>query len=548
MATAETNLDKLKSNLNNIKDQIKTSRIELNKPDLSKKNKTEINNKLSKLNRQQTTAMAEIAKCELKLSNSQLKQSQKENTRLKAELEALKKMQPPSKKQKLKHNNIDNKVDDEIDSQAKTQSISSGSDDKLGKFRDIFDEITSWWGSRKGGIIENNLNNQNNQERIVPQNTEITEAMKTRIISNSRINELKEVQTYKGIKFSGMGADRYIKAAEFLTSIRNFERQGRMIFGFKEDYAIRSVRSNGFTDNAALIVAQAVPQAIETFDEFYHWFENTWDMSTARQELYIKFNQFKMPSNMTPDELGQHIKHYKQIFDSIGNKCSQLVLAQTTLKEVDVINGIYNTMCKEWQLAYDEICKLYFRPLDLHSFIAKLSKLTNYIIEYNATHTQQPIPLQSPTTSNINKLYQQPSYTPPFKGGFANKGRQKYPRTSDTFQPSYKSPKTNTNIQTPTKTYKEPYYLDAWCPICSMGGHTKRFHWVISKKYPKKQMEFAAQYQQKRAKQQINKIQQGVLKNDHTNAANKESITITKTITNEDATDEILQDTTGMKE
>lgn len=555
MATADPNLDKLRSDLALIQSQVKLSRATLGKPNLPKKQRTQVLQKLHNLKTQQSNANVKLARYELESSNTKLKHSRKENNQLKLELKALKQAQPPNKKQKRKHNHNNNNINDSNDdsksnigSQDQTQSISSIDDLSEEKMKSMFGTFMSWMQSQKQGESENNGNNSNNQQPT----QDITDTMKTKIMTTSKVEELKEVQVYKGIKFSGTGTDRYIKAAEFLTGIRNFEKQGRMIFGFKEDRAIRSIRLNGFTETAALIVAQAVPQAIETFEEFYHWFENTWDMSTARQELYNKFTHFTMPSNITPDELAQHIRHYKQIFESIGSKCSPLVLAQTTLKEIEIINVIYNTMCKEWQLAYDKICELYFRPLDLDIFLSKLAKLTTYIIEYNATHTKQPIPLRSPTKANINKIYQQPMFTPkyntPYKTGYTGQGRPNYQRTFNNTQNQNKPPKTTPNIPKPTKVYKEPYYIDAWCTICSMGGHTKRFHWIISKKYPKKQMEFATQYQQKRHKQQINKIQQGETNIDPKCVLNKESLFNVKTPIVGTESNDPLQNINGMNE
>ena len=514
MATAGTNLESLKSTYKSLQDQIASKRKLLGKPSTPKRARTKISGELRRLITKSTNIKGKIVILETKNSNS--------NNNLKSQIQT---PAPSPKKQKIsqgknnntnKNANIEENKNEGLDSQGDTPplSISEGSNGEINK--DLFEKFMSWYNNNNNtdrGQPENDRNNQNILENPAPQDTEMTKVMQDKIITSSRTEELKEVQVYKGVKFSGVGTDKYIKAAEFMTSIRNFEKQGKLIFGFREDRAIRSIRINGFTDNAALMVAQAVPQAIETFEDFYYWFETTWDMSMARQELYNHFMQFKMPSNITPDELSQHIQHYKQIFDSVGDKCSELVKLQTTLKEVDVINVIYNSMCKEWQQAYDKICEFHFRPLNLDSFMNKLAKMTTHIIEYNATHTQQPIPLKSPTKSNVNKLYQQSNYSPNqrYNQTYPGKSRQQDARTFTTPQKQYKqSQKPQTKpTKTNSKTYKDPYYIDAWCPICGMGGHAKGFHWVMIKKYPNKLLEFANLYLQKRNKHQVNNIKKG---------------------------------------
>ena len=556
MATAGTNSDNITKSLKEVREKVKKLKAKLAKP-LSKKEHTKLQSELRILQNRESRISGKTVKTKLTTANTDVQQIKNNNNNLTSQIQTP--GPPPKKRQKISDNNnnnnnanIEENRDDELGSQSITpaMSLSDGSNDE--EWKGMFAKFMSWYQNNNNkGQPKNDENNENIVANPAPQDTGMTKAMKNKIITSSRTEELKEVQVYKGVKFSGVGTDKYIKAAEFMTSVRNFERQGKLIFGFREDRAIRSIRTNGFSGNAELMVAQAVPQAIETFDDFYNWFENTWDMSTARQELFNHFMHFKMPSSITPDELSQHIKHYKQIFDSVGDKCTKLVQIQTTLKEIDVINVVYNSMCKEWQEVYDKICEIYMRPLNLELFMDKLSKMTTYIIEYNVTHTQQPIPLKSPTKSTVNRLYQQPNYSPNprYNPTYTGKGRTRDTRTSETPRKQYKQSQNQQQtkpVKGNQKQYKDPYYLDAWCPICGMGGHTKRFHWIMIKKYPNKLLEFATLYQQKRDKQQVNKIQQGEPKIDNTNESNQESVKTESTTKVKKEPNFIMTDTEGM--
>ena len=343
------------------------------------------------------------------------------------------------------------------------------------------------------------------------ENIKITNAMKTKILTMNKIEELKAAQTYKGTKFSGDGEDKLIKAAEFINDIKNFEYQGKQIYGFSEEQAIRCIKTTAFTGTAAKLMSHSIPQAITKFNELYDWFGKTWNMTEARIELYEKFIKFVIPNDITPTELCHHITHYRCIFESITENCSPAVLAKTELRDIDAINSIYNAMCTKWQTMYDDIGKRKGNyPLTFKELMENLRELADEITKYNATHINQQVPLKHPNklpnivnrvqqnNNNINNTFRQFPYRPDYRR--PGRGRFRRPYKYNTYYPN-NNPRQNTigpkRIQ---KKFAEPRYVNAWCSICNMGGHTRWFHYVITRNYNNKRLEFANRYEKEKNK------------------------------------------------
>ena len=260
--------------------------------------------------------------------------------------------------------------------------------------------------------------------------------------------------------------------------------------------------------------------------EFYDWFDHKYNISNARQELHEIVTKWKCPRNITLAGVVPKYLEDLDLFQGTADTASSQMIALTQFTPIDAVMAVRNSLPMQWKRRFDDYeqrKELFISNLeDLHTAFINIEqqmRTENLKRKNDSTFTQNMI-VYSDITHNNNVNYTQRNIMPRQRqdlqyfnsnrnNNYSNFNNPAYFNSSRTFYSgrNYRNRGRFNNTRgrgrgrgrRDNRSYRNfppPHFVPKKCGICQMGGHTSRFHHIISRsEYSSYMIQFNEQYQ-----------------------------------------------------
>ena len=377
--------------------------------------------------------------------------------------------------------------------------------------QDIFQRPTL---SKFSSTVSPNIDNSDTVQDNIPRDNQplvpvVSNAEKLDIKKKSNQTRLN-LALKLNFKFNNKAPKLTIEALKFRNNVKNWERIGRTVLGWTDDCALLSVKL-AFTDVSDFNDFQI--KSASTMQEFYDWFDHKYNISNARQELYEIISKWKCPRNITLAGVVPKYLEDLDLFQGTAEAATPQMLALTPFNPIDAVMAVRNSLPLQWKRRFDEYeqrKELFISNLeDLHSafiVIEQQMRTENLKRKDDTTFTQNMI-VYSDVTHNNNVNFTQRNNMPRQRQNsqYFNSNRNNNNNYSNFNNPSYfnssRAFHSNRNYRNrggfnnirgrgrargrrDNRSYRNfppPHFVPRKCNICQMGGHTTKFHHIISR-------------------------------------------------------------------